>query len=284
MSDHDQVDGSVRVITAAGIAVVTIDHPPINLMTAGVFRQLARAGDELARDDGVRVVVLRSALPDFWIAHFDVEAITRMPTDGVPLPTEALNAFHGMCETFRTMPKITIAEIDGRLGGGGAELAGSVDLRYGSLERCVVSQPEVALGIVPGGSGTQRWAHLTNRSRAIEVICGGVDVDAATAERWGWLTRAMPAAELRSHVDAVARRIASMPVQAVARCKAAVDAALPDPAPGLRREAELFQHALRDPGTIPAMRRFLELGGQTPAGETDLQGLIDAMWGGAEHR
>ncbi|MEO1059996.1 MAG: enoyl-CoA hydratase/isomerase family protein [Actinomycetota bacterium] len=278
MAGHDHGGEHVSVEIDDGVAVATIDHPPINLMTVPVFRQLRELAESIAVDDDVAVLVLRSADPGWWIAHFDVEAIVGFPADSVPLPTDRLNAFHGMCERFRTMPKITIAELAGRVGGGGAELAASLDLRYGARGRCIVNQPEVALGILPGGSGTQRWAHLTNRSRALEVVAGCDDIDADTAERWGWLTRALDPDDLRPFVDRLARRIASFPRQAVVRAKAAVDAALPDPTPGLLREAELFQHTLRAPETMPAMHRFLAEHGQTPEGEARLGELAGELW------
>jgi len=268
----------LRVDRAGGVATVTVDHPPLNLMTVAVFRELARLADEMAADDDVAVVVLRSDTPGWFIAHFDVEAILRFPTDPPVLPAARLGGFHAMCETFRTMPKVTIAEIAGRVGGGGAELAASCDLRYGARGLFLVNQPEVALGILPGGSGTQRWPALTNRSRAIEAICGCDDIDADTAAAWGWLTRALDPADLRPFVGRLAGRIASFPRQAVVRAKAAMDATTVDPAPGLRREAELFAMTLRHPETAEAMRRFLERGGQTPEGETRLGELCGELW------
>ena len=105
---------AITTTTSQGVAVVTIDNPPINLMEVGVFLELAAAADELAAADEVRAVVIRSANPQWFIAHFDVEAILQMPADAPPA-TE-LNAFHRMCETFRTMPKPTIAQIEGRVG------------------------------------------------------------------------------------------------------------------------------------------------------------------------
>ncbi len=195
-------------IDEAGVAVVTIDHPPINLITLDVFIDLARAIERLAGDDDVRALVLRSADPDWFIAHFDVEAILSFPTDQ-PQPTE-LNGFHAMCEQLRTMPKPTIAQIAGRVGGGGSEVALSCDMRF-ATPGAVFSQPEVALGILPGGSGTVRLPRLIGRSRALEVILGCDDVDAATAERWGWINRVIPDDDITTFVDRLAGRIASFP-------------------------------------------------------------------------
>jgi enoyl-CoA hydratase/carnithine racemase len=265
----------VRVTVDDGVAVATIDAPPINVMTIPLYIELAQLAGELSADDDVRVVVLRSANPEFFIAHFDVEAILQFPTDGDPVREDDLNAFHVMCETFRTMPKATIAEINGRVGGGGSELSASFDMRFGALGKAIVNQMEVPLGIIPGGSGTQRLPRLVGRSRALEIILGGVDIDAETAERWGYLNRALPAGELTPFVDALARRIASFPPQAVARAKQSVLNAESMPLrDGLVEEAYLFQATLRDPRAQSAMRAFLERGGQTAEGERGVADLV----------
>lgn len=265
---------------AGGIATVTFDHPPINLLTLEVFLRTAQIADELAADDDVRVVVLRSANPEFFIAHFDVEAILGFPTDAPP--ASELNAFHRMCETFRTMPKATIAVIEGRVGGGGSELALSCDLRFAALPTgdhpgAVFNQPEVALGIIPGGSGTVRLARLVGRSRALEVVLGCDDVDAATAEAWGWVNRALPRDQLWPFVDRLARRIASFPPHAVRAAKASVLRAERGVEDDLLHEANAFAQTLGGPGTREAMQRFLALGGQTPEGERRLGELVGEL-------
>ena len=105
--------------------------------------------------------------------------IQSFPTEPGPPATE-LNPFHVMCEAFRTMPKATIAVIEGRVGGGGSELALSCDMRFAAIGSAVLSQPEVALGIIPGGTGTARLGRLAGRSRALEIILGCDDFDALT--------------------------------------------------------------------------------------------------------
>jgi enoyl-CoA hydratase/carnithine racemase len=172
-----------------------------------------------------------------------------------------------MCERFRTMNKVTIAQIEGRVGGGGSELAMSFDMRFGVLGRTIINQMEVPLGILPGGTGTQRMPRLIGRHRALEVILGGIDLDAETAERWGYLNRALAAAEIGPFVDALARRIASFPPEAVRLAKLAVDAASKPLAEGLEDEGYLFQCLLRTESGKRNMNRFLEIGGQTRDGE-----------------
>src|SRR6185369_2419283 len=185
----------LRVRTERHVAFVTIDHPPINLFDLALIQEMIRLGETLEHDPDVRVVVFDSANPEFFIAHADVELIQQLPSEVPPKPTR-LGFFHAMVDRFRTMPKATIAKIEGRTRGGGSELVLSLDMRFAARGRAVLAQPEVALGIIPGGSGTQRLPRLMGRGRALEVILACEDFDADAAERYGWVNRALPAAEL----------------------------------------------------------------------------------------
>jgi enoyl-CoA hydratase/carnithine racemase len=256
------------VANVDGVATVTIDNGPINLFDLALYTGMAELSHRLAADDGVRVVVLRSANPEFFISHFDVGLILQFPGD-MPAPTE-LNPFHLMCEAFRTMPKATIAVIEGRVGGGGSELALSCDMRFAALDRAVFNQPEVALGIIPGGSGTARLGRLVGRSRALEVVLGCDDIDARTAEAWGWVNRALPEDELWPFVDRMARRIASFPPHAVRAAKESVLRAEKGVEDDLLLEAAAFNSTLGHPQAQAAMRRFMSNGGQTREGELRL--------------
>jgi enoyl-CoA hydratase/carnithine racemase len=269
---------SVNVEVDHGVAHIVFASPPINLFTLGLFVETAEIIEDLAADDGVRVVVLSSAVPNFFIAHFDVQAILSFAPDQPP-PTD-LNLFHRMCESLRAMPKATIAVIEGRVGGGGSELALSCDMRFATHETefhhgAVFNQPEVALGIIPGGSGTQRLSRLIGRSRAMEVILGCSDIDARTACDWGWVNRTFDPAEIRPFVERLARRIASFPPHAVAAAKRAILLAEKNMHSDLIVEAGEFNATLGGPGTREAMKRFLERGGQTRQGELRLEELFD---------
>lgn len=274
MGDYDHLE-LLHVDLVDRVAIATIDAPPINVMTRDLFVDLAKFGAQAGDDDAVRAVVLRSADPDFFIAHFDVALIMTFPHTGPAEPSSELNDFHRMCETYRTMPKPTIVEIDGRIGGGGNELAMSCDMRFGSVERAVFNQPEVALGLIPGGTGTQRLPHLVGRARALEIVLGAIDVDATTAADWGLLNRALPAAELRGHVDGLARRIAGLAPEVVALAKRSVlNAHDLAPLDGLLAEAHLFAQTLRFDDTRRRMQAFLDNGGQTRDGELNLTEVL----------
>ncbi len=250
-----------------GVAKVTFDNPPINLIDRQLFIELLKLSAELKADPDLSVVVLKSADADFFLAHFDVQAILAMPVHAPAERDAELNPFHQLCERLRTMDKVTIAQIEGRVGGGGNELAASCDLRYGVRGKTLINQMEVPLGILPGGTGTQRLPRLVGRGRALEIILGGDDLDAETAERWGYLNRIFAAEEIGPFVDRLARRIAAFPVAAVRLAKQSVDCAEKPLAEGLLDEAYLFQRLLRNESARTAMSRFLQLGGQTRAGE-----------------
>jgi enoyl-CoA hydratase/carnithine racemase len=265
-----EVEGytALRIRVERGVAFATIDHPPINLFDAALIVDLDRFGQEVEADSEVRVVVIDSADPEFFIAHADVNLILQLPRDPQPAPTE-LSVFQAMVDRFRTMPKVTIAVIEGRARGGGSELVLAMDMRFAARGKALLAQPEVAVGIIPGGGGTQRLPRLVGRARALEIVLGCNDIDAELAERWGYVNRALAEDELRPFVDALARRIASFPAEAIAHAKAAVTAAEPDLVPGLLDEAHRFAQTLAAKETITRMERFLELGGQTREFELD---------------
>jgi enoyl-CoA hydratase/carnithine racemase len=255
---------ALRITSAGGIARATIDHPPINLLDLTLILELDRFGREVEADDAVRVVMLDSADPEFFAAHADVTLIQALPTDDIAHHDD-LSLFQSIVDRFRTMPKATIAVLEGIARGGGSELVLSFDMRFAALGRAVLAQPEVAVGIIPGGGATQRLHRLVGRGRALEVVLGCDDIDAATAAAWGYVNRALAPEELRPFVDALAARIASFPAASIARAKAAVDAALPDPIPGMLDEDQGFRRCLGDPenGADARMSAFLAAGGQT---------------------
>jgi enoyl-CoA hydratase/carnithine racemase len=267
---------SIRIEIDSAVAFATLDHPPINLLDLELMGELDRLSRELGTDASVRVLVLSSANPEFFIAHADVVLIEQLPNERAAKPTE-LGFFHAMVERFRTLPQATIAKIEGRTRGGGSELVLSLDLRFAAIGRAILAQPEVALGILPGGSGTQRLPRLMGRGRALEVILGCEDFDAELAERYGYVNRAMPANEIGPFVERLARRIASFPPHAVRLAKEAVAAAEPSPVPGLLVEDDCFTRSLGEPETRRLMRAFLESGGQTRNVELDLEKLLSRL-------
>ncbi len=252
----------IRIEVSDGICRATIDNPPINLLNAGLIVELGGFAAEVAADDEVRVVIVDSADPAFFVAHADLNLIQRLPADDTTLHDE-LSPFDAIVDLFRTMPKATIAVIEGIARGGGSELALAFDMRFAALGKARFAQPEVAVGIIPGGGGTQRLPRLVGRARALEIILGCQDIDAATAEAWGYVNRALPPDQLRRFVATLAARIASFPPNVIAVAKQAVDAAVGDPTAGLRIEDQLFRETLAGPAAAERMQAILDAGAQT---------------------
>jgi len=256
------------------IAWVTVNAPPINVITLPLYGEIAALSLELKADPNLTVVVMKSADPDFFLAHFDVSEILKFPTHTEAQRDPELNVYHAMCERFRTMDKVTIAQIEGRVGGGGSELVASFDMRFGVRGKTKINQMEVPLGILPGGTGTQRLPRLVGRGRAMEIVLGAEDLDAETAERWGYLNRVFAPADIGPFVAALARRIATFPVEAVRYAKESINNAEKPLSEGLPDEAFLFQRTLRTEGAQRNMKRFLEMGGQTREGELKVGELM----------
>ena len=257
---------TLRVAVADGVATVTIDHPPINLFDLALISEMNRLSEQLERDTAVRAVIVESANPHFFIAHADITLIQRLPAE-VPPRTAKLGGFHAMVERFRTMPKATIAKIEGVCRGGGSEFALSCDMRFAAIGCAVLGQPEVALGLIPGGSGCVRLPRLLGRARAMEIVLGCGDFDALAAERYGYVNRALPANEIGPFVSALAKRIASFPPEAVRLAKEAVlkaDAHLED---DLIAEEKSFFSTLGMKETQRRMTAAMAAGFQTPDAE-----------------
>ena len=256
---------TLDIKVADRVAWLTINHPPINLFDMALIGDMAAAGKALAEDDGVGAVVLQSADPDFFIAHADVTLILNIAdTDLANDPDSSF--FHAMTETFHRMGKPTIGKINGIARGGGLELLSALDMRFCSLENTTLGQPEVTVGIIPGGGGCSRWPRLIGYARAMELILGGRDFDGATAERYGLVNRALPAAELDDFVDTLARRMAAFAPHAMALAKQVGQTPGPVEA-ALIAEHFAFMESARHPAAEEAMKAFMGAGGQTRSAE-----------------
>ena len=196
---------------------VLFDHPPLNIVGVGMFEGLQ---DLLARMDAspsLRVVVFESANPDFYLAHFDLSeaSLSLLKTAGPSGITILMDTFIRLTKS----PVVSIAKIRGRVRGVGSEFVLACDMRFASRENAVLAQVEVGSGVHPGGGGTERLPPLVGRGRALEIILGANDFDGETAERYGYVNRALPDDELDAFVDVLARRIASFDRRPIAAAK-----------------------------------------------------------------
>ncbi|AKJ30837.1 enoyl-CoA hydratase/isomerase family protein [Caldimonas brevitalea] len=211
-----------------GVAVIHFNNPPINLVDRALLVDLIALTKALEADQDIRVVIFRSDHPDFFLAHYDLAGeVGGKPR---PLPEGMASPLSTLLTRISRLPQVTIGELQGRARGAGSEFLLALDMRFASRERGLLGQPEAAVGLLPGAGGTVRLAQLLGRARALEVCLGCHDFDAELAERYGWINRALPDAELPAFVDALARRIAGFPASSITHVKAVVNKVTePDP-------------------------------------------------------
>jgi len=237
---------------------VIFDYPPFNILDATVFEGLQ---DLLARTEAspsLRVVIFESANPEFYLSHFDLTGklgniMTAVGPSGLPI----------LMDTFVRLtksPMVSIAKIRGCVRGACSEFVLACDMRFASRENTRLGQPEVGVGLHPGGGGAERLPHLVGRGRALEIILGANDFDGDTAERYGYVNRALPDGELDGFVDGLARRIASFDRRAVAAAKNLVNQVSLPSADRLLDALNSFQTALTWPEAQQRVQALLKRG------------------------
>ncbi|OZM82411.1 enoyl-CoA hydratase/isomerase family protein [Pseudonocardia sp. MH-G8] len=286
MDYHDWTGLTVAI--ADGVATVTLDHPPLNLMDAVLLPSLRGFVRQVRDDADVRVIVFQSADDEFFSAHGDMGYLT--DPDALPTATRAaiaaapdtpvpdgLNIIQALGVEVRALPQITIGKIAGFARGAGNEFLMSLDMRFAAIGRSGQAQPESLLGILPGGGGTLNMTRLVGRARALELIVGGQLVDAEAAERYGLVNRALPAAELDAFVDTLARRMARVGPPVVAAIKTTVDAVAPTVPHEAYEVENTSLYALFGDDVVTTAHRQVAAGVQTRDGERDLEGLLDRI-------
>ncbi|MFD3843147.1 enoyl-CoA hydratase/isomerase family protein [Streptomyces sp. NPDC058642] len=240
---------------------VTFNHPPINLYDPEVEASLAGIVERLEADPDVKVVVFDSALPDFFMAHLNLWRISEFG-DGMP-------SWFDLVSRLRQARFITVGSIRGRARGIGNEFLTALDVRFASREKAVLSQLEIGFSIIPGCGGIQRLVQLTGRARALEIIASGEDYDADTAERYGWINRAVPDAGLDAFVERFAQRIAFFDAEALHAIKEILNQEVPPPSPASLADtnARFSQLLARD----SVQERLQQLGEASPEATLDLE-------------
>jgi enoyl-CoA hydratase/carnithine racemase len=273
---------SIRLEVQNGVATATIDHGPMNIIDVELHRQLVQLTELLAQEKDIRVLVLQSADPDYFLAHADfnfaVHPETFVQLAGFDDPDTSVNPMERMTLAFRNLPQVTIAKINGIARGGGVELAMAMDMRFGSLEKTRLAQPETLLGVMPGGGATQYLPRLVGRARALEIILGGDLYDGHTAEQYGWINRALKEDKLDEFVDSLAKRISSLLPGIIPSVKAAVDKGLPDDLHGgLAHENAQLPNIFPSEASFDIVSEVLKRGGQTREGARDLEQLLHTI-------
>jgi len=237
---------------------VVFDSPPFNIVDATLYEALQRVLARMDASPSLRVVVFESAIPEFYLAHFDLTGktgniTTAVGPSGLPI----------LLDTFVRLTKssvVSIAKVRGCVRGVSSEFVLACDMRFASRENTRLGQPEVGVGLHPGGGGAERLPHLVGRGRALEIVLGADDFDGDTAARYGYVNRALPDAELDGFVDLLARRIASFDRRAIAAAKTLVNQVSLPPADRLLDALNSFEVALTWPEAQQRIQALLKRG------------------------
>lgn len=259
---------TLKVRKEGAVLFASIAAPPMNLLGPELVRDMVSLIQQAEADDGVRVLVFKSADPDYFISHVDVNKIKEYRAEAAKLTGEASIGL-----LFRRLSEsrlITIAQIEGRVRGAGSEFVLACDMRFAARESAIFGQPEPGLGTIPGGGAVQHLTRLMGRARALEVLLSADDYDAELAERYGWINQALPAKALNEFVRSLAHRVAGFPAGGQLAVKERVNAIALAPAEEFRRDSDLFGEGVRKAEAQGRIQAAIKHGFQTRDAEKDL--------------
>ena len=242
---------------------VTLNNPPLNIFGPKTIPQLNEIVTAIESDEQLKVVVFDSAIEGFFLTHYDFLAKVEDTTSLPPGPT-GLQPLLDMLVRLSRAPVVSIASIRGRATGVGSELALACDMRFASREKAILSHFEVGAGIVPGGGPMARLPRLMGRGRALEVLLGADDIPGDLAERYGYVNRSLPDAELDDFVDALATRIASFDKRAMSETKRFVDVASLPPDYELAPEWDVCVASIMRPAAQKRIKMLMDQGFHKP--------------------
>src|ERR1700676_1104274 len=193
------------------------DYPPFNIVDATIFQGLQDLHARMDASPSLRVVVFESANPEFYLAHFDLTGntgniTTAVGPSGLPILTDTF-------VRITRSPVSSIAKIRGCVRGVSSEFVLACDMRFASRENTLLGQPEVGVGLHPGGGGTERLPPMVGRGRALEIVLGAHDFDGDTAPQYGYVNRALPHKQVDGFVGPLAQSIATFDGRAIAAAK-----------------------------------------------------------------
>jgi enoyl-CoA hydratase/carnithine racemase len=250
---------------------VTIDDPPLNIFGPDKIPQLNEIVTAIETDEDVNVVVFDSAVPGFFLTHYDFLAKPE-DTTGLPPGPMGLQPLPDMLVRLSRAPVVSIASIRGRATGVGSELALACDMRFASREKAILSHFEVGAGVVPGGGPMARLPRLMGRGRALEVLLGADDVPGDLAERYGYVNRSLPDGELDAFVESLATRIASFDKRAISETKHFVDVASLPPDYEIAPEWDVCLASIMRPAAQERIKKLMERGFHKPGDVEDRLG------------
>ncbi len=246
----------VKLAKEDSVAIITIDNPPVNMISQPVVTDLQNALEDAWADDEVKAIVITGGGQMVFVAGADINAILDLKT-----PAEAREIVMQVHELYRAIedsPKPTIAAINGHCLGAGNELAMACHMRI-TNNRAMFGQPEIGLGIIPGFGGTQRLPRLVGKGKALELILTGDRITGAEAASIGLVNKAVPGTEVMKTAVGLAKKIASYGRPSIAAAVEAVNEGMAvNLAEGLEIEADKFSSLVETEDMREGLTAFLE--------------------------
>lgn len=241
-----------------GVEVVAYRNDPMNYFFADGAAEFASLVESWA-DPAVRAVVITGDVPGKFLTHYSVEELVEVAADREALPTvcpELTDGYHALLEQMRALPKPVIIAMTGDTMGGGLELSMAGDIRIAEDGPYRIGLLETKLGILPGGSGTQRLARMLGPAAAVEIVMRGRVFTPQQAAARGIVHEAVP--DARARALEIAHELAAMSAVAVAQAKRAVYEGVDLPlADGLRVETDAFLQTMASDEGLETMRRYV---------------------------
>ena len=264
----------------SGVGIISINNPPANAISFAFVKELKAASSELEKDDEIRCLLIRSSLKKFFCAGADLsdlpgETLNLLlvpPKDSTPMDVlkkvipdisarmaEVFADFHEALNTIERMRKPSIAVINGHALGGGLELAMACDLRYMGRGSGKIGLPEVNLGLIPLGGGTQRLPRLIGKARAMDLLINGTKLDPDAALSIGLINSVLPEDSLEEDALSQARKLARSATLSIGIVKSCVnDGFNKDIEEGLRIERDSFKELVKSEDLIEGVMSFME--------------------------
>ena len=270
--ESELVFQTLKVRREGAVLFAEFSAPQMNLLGPELVSDLVSLIQQAEADEAVQVIVFKSADPDYFISHVDVTQIKENREAAAKLTGDP--SIGQMLRHLSVSRLVSIAQIEGRVRGVGSEFILACDMRFAARESAIFGQFEPAFGVIPGAGGAQHLTRLMGRGRALEVMLSAQDYDADLAERYGWINRALPAAELDGFVRSLAHRIARFPAAGHTVVKERVNAIALPTVDDIRRDSDLFLEGTRTNNFQQLTHAAMASGFQTREAEMNLAQLL----------
>ncbi|MCL2913795.1 enoyl-CoA hydratase/isomerase family protein [Shewanella corallii] len=251
-----------------GIATVSIQNPPVNVLTIDLINELNHFIMSLQDNRDIKVVVFKSLHAAFFLAHLDLNVI-----NGTQGGQAASIEFNHMITNIKKMKQISVAVVDGVARGGGNEFVMACDLAYGT-ENAAFAQPEIHVNIPTGGQGAVQFARRLGKGKALQALLLGNDFSAKQAEALNIITQFVPKAEMDTFLAQTLGVIASLEVRDIQMYKEIIATSIIDQEAGAELELRYFLSRAGENKTQQIIEAFLKHGGQTEREARDIQGIF----------